>query len=318
MDASDPMSSPSDPGKGDEAAAVVVTATTPTPAPISEHSPAAPPPAAPSSSESITKPTSPALPPTTPAPPVQPPRCLGARGYDGGFYDVGSFFVFRHGPQPPQVVTQDEAPASAEGAAASGGDLVELFGAGPSSAPSRKTAAAAAAATAPSPLQFVLLDGLSLRGACSGKGELEGDGKETAARAFVVLQRQVRVVQRQQWNLLGRGRNGYIHFRMLFEWIFSFLYPLLSPSSTLFPPGEVYPSNLQHTACGYVPSAVPRNVCGCSMPALKSACAQSMASSSMCIRRAIDHSSVLVGCHRLDTFTFECIQRPEHHQQQRQ
>ncbi|CAM9433042.1 unnamed protein product [Scytosiphon promiscuus] len=180
MDASDSRPSPTETDKGNEAATVVVAAA-PTPAPISEHSPAALP-APPSSSENITKPTSPALPPS---PPPVPPRCLGARGYDGGFYDVGSFFVFRHGPQPQQV-SREESPASAEGAC--GGDLVELFGASPASNSSKATTT-----VVPSPLHFELLDGLWVRGAAarSKKGEVQGSGPEAAARAFVLLQRQV-------------------------------------------------------------------------------------------------------------------------------
>lgn len=217
MDGSESMSCSPEPGKGTEAEAVVVTATA-TPSPVSELSPAALP-ASSSSVEATAKPPSPALPPT---PTPVPPRCLGARGYDGGFYDVGSFFVFRHEPQQQQRAARDETPASAEEAC--GGDIVELFGAGPA-------VPGTAAAVVRSPLQFELLDGLAVRcaAAMGGKDEVNGSGPETAARAFVVLQRQVRLLCNRISLVWGSDTDRYLHARFRYTPVPSYT---LSPSFT--------------------------------------------------------------------------------------
>lgn len=104
------------------------------------------------------------------APPPPPPtsHCLGARGYDGGFHDVGSFFVFQ------------QEPAAKDGA----GDAdLELFGA----APIGKSSAPA------TPLQYDLQHGLRVEVAppLGGAPVAEGQGSEVAGRVFEVLQRQV-------------------------------------------------------------------------------------------------------------------------------
>lgn len=120
--------------------------------------------------------SSPALPPTP-----TPSHCLGARGYDGGFYDVGSFFVFRHESQQQQQRQRQTGQKDKE---------VD-DGAGPADG-----STAGEAPAPPSPLQYKLLDGLRVKGddpvgrrAC----ESEGKGDETAGRMFVVLERQVRL-----------------------------------------------------------------------------------------------------------------------------
>eukprot|EP00903_Cladosiphon_okamuranus_P012861 g12014.t1 len=103
-----------------------------------------------------------------PAPPTS--HCLGARGYDGGFHDIGSFHVFRHEALRQQQLAKD------------GGADLELFGA----APTGRSALA-------TPLQYELSDGLRVKVAppLGGAPAVEGKGSEVAGRAFEVLQRQV-------------------------------------------------------------------------------------------------------------------------------
>lgn len=108
-------------------------------------------------------------------PPAAPPtsHCLGARGYDGGFHDVGSFFVFRHEALQQQL-------AKAKG----GGADLEPF----SAAPTESSALA-------KPLQYELLDGVRVKVKVApplgGVPVVEGKGSEAAGRTFEVLQRQV-------------------------------------------------------------------------------------------------------------------------------
>lgn len=111
--------------------------------------------------------------PSSPTPPT-PPHCLGARGYDEGFCDAGSFFVYQHEPRQQQVVKDD------------GMDL-ELFGAAP---------AVTKQQAPPHLLQYKLIDGLRIKyaAAVGGENEVEGDGSEVAGRTFLLLQRQVGVI----------------------------------------------------------------------------------------------------------------------------
>eukprot|EP00752_Nemacystus_decipiens_P007799 g6965.t1 len=104
-----------------------------------------------------------------PPPATTTSQCLGARGYDGGFHDVGSFFVFRHEALRQQQLAKD------------GGADLELFGAAPTGS-----------STLATPLQYELLDGLRVKvSPVGGLSAMEGKGSEAAGRAFEVLQRQV-------------------------------------------------------------------------------------------------------------------------------
>lgn len=114
-------------------------------------------------------------------PPAPTSHCLGARGYDGGFHDVGSFFVFRHEALRQQQLAKD------------GGADLELFGAAPT---------AGSSTTPATPLQYELVDGLRVKVAPRPPlggvpAAVEGEGSAVAGRAFEVLQRQV--LMRIEW-----------------------------------------------------------------------------------------------------------------------
>lgn len=101
-----------------------------------------------------------------------PPHCLGARAYDGGYFDVGSFFVFHHKPadsQPEGKVT---------------GGVVD---ADRTSIPSPNDAFE----QEPSALGYVLLDGLTVKTRGSKEKKVEGSGSVGALSAFLELKRQV-------------------------------------------------------------------------------------------------------------------------------
>ena len=102
-----------------------------------------------------------------------PIHCLGARAYDGGYFDVGSFFVFRHKPSDVRR-----------------GDEVAGFPVGEDRAPI--SSADHSSEQAPSPLGYVLLDGLTVKTHGAEKKQVEGSGSGGALRAFLELQRQVR------------------------------------------------------------------------------------------------------------------------------
>ncbi|CAM9627463.1 unnamed protein product [Ectocarpus sp. 12 AP-2014] len=114
--------------------------------------------------------------PSSPTP--IPPHCLGARGYDEGFCDVGSFFVYQHEPRQQQQVVKDNGMMD-----------LELFGAAPppptEQAPTHL-------------LQYKLMDGLRIKysPAVGGENEVEGHGLEVAGRTFLLLQRQVDSMRR--------------------------------------------------------------------------------------------------------------------------
>ncbi|CAN0023129.1 unnamed protein product, partial [Ectocarpus sp. 8 AP-2014] len=109
--------------------------------------------------------------PSSPTP--TPPHCLGARGYDEEFCDVGSFFVYQHEPRQQQQVVKD-----------SGMMDLELLGAAPP--PTKQQAPTHL-------LQYKLIDGLRIKyaAAVGGENEVEGHGLEVAGRTFLLLQRQV-------------------------------------------------------------------------------------------------------------------------------
>lgn len=117
------------------------------------------------------------------APPPAPftSHCLGLRGYDGGFYDVGSFFVFRHELRRQQ-----------EQLAKDGGAFLEVLGA----APPIRTGKG-------SPLEYELVEGLRVKVAppTGGAPAVKGQGSEVAGRAFEVFQRQVGRPIMASWHL---------------------------------------------------------------------------------------------------------------------
>ncbi|CAM9243156.1 unnamed protein product [Ectocarpus sp. 4 AP-2014] len=114
--------------------------------------------------------------PSSPTP--TPPHCLGARGYDEGFCDVGSFFVYQHEPRQQQQVVNDNGMMD-----------LELFGAAPP--PTKQQAPTHL-------LQYKLTNGLRIKyaAAVGGENEVEGDGLEVAGRTFLLLQRQVDSMRR--------------------------------------------------------------------------------------------------------------------------
>lgn len=101
-----------------------------------------------------------------------PSHCLGARAYDGGYFDVGSFFVFHHKP----VDSQPEGKLS--------GGVVDADRA-PIPSPND------ASEQEPSALGYVLLDGLTIKTRRSKEKKVEGSGSAGALRAFLELKRQV-------------------------------------------------------------------------------------------------------------------------------
>lgn len=106
-----------------------------------------------------------------PQPAATMSHCLGARGYDGGFHDVGSFFVFRlEGLGQQQQLAKD------------GGADLEMFGAAPTGSSELAT-----------PLQYELVHGLRVKvsSPLGGAPAVEGQGSEVAGRVFQVVQRQV-------------------------------------------------------------------------------------------------------------------------------
>lgn len=159
-----------------------------TPAADSEAPPPPPSPEASSPSDSPTHRKS-AVVAAKPPPTPTTSHCLGARGYDGGFHDVGSFFVFRHEALGQQQLAKD------------GGADMELFGAAPTGRPP---------ALATTPLQYELLEGLRVKASSSSSPPLSGgggggvpvvegqEGSEVAGRAFEVLQRQVCMIARNE------------------------------------------------------------------------------------------------------------------------
>lgn len=107
-------------------------------------------------------------------PPQQ--ECFGVRAYDGGFFDVGSFFLFHN--EPPTA-----SPGSGRGASS---EEEDDHGEDDLTTPRR------AADQAASPLGYVLLDGLAVTWASGGREkEVDGQGSDGALRAFLELQRQV-------------------------------------------------------------------------------------------------------------------------------
>ena len=142
------------------------------PSAAAEVTPAADSEAPPTEAEEAPPRDSPTLKSVAAKPPPSPTtsHCLGARGYDGGFHDVGSFFVFRHEALRQQQLAKD------------GGADLELFGAAPTGSSMLAT-----------PLQYELVDGLRVKVAPSlgGVPAVEGKGLEVAGRAFDILQRQV-------------------------------------------------------------------------------------------------------------------------------
>ncbi|CAB1096781.1 unnamed protein product [Ectocarpus sp. CCAP 1310/34] len=113
--------------------------------------------------------------PSSPTP--TPPHCLGARGYDEGFCDVGSFFVYQHELRQQQQVVQGNGMMD-----------LELFGAAPPPTQQAPTHL----------LQYKLIDGLRIKyaAAVGGANEVEGNGLEVAGRTFLLLQRQVDSMRR--------------------------------------------------------------------------------------------------------------------------
>lgn len=107
-----------------------------------------------------------------------PPHCLGARGYDRGYFDVGSFFVFH---QEPPASGPNEAAADTPRGVDS-----ELL------APPPAGTESSLADSPPSPLGYEFLDGLKVKPSEHRGKAVEGEGSEEAVAAFVELQRQVR------------------------------------------------------------------------------------------------------------------------------
>lgn len=154
------------------------------------------------SSSRETPTTSPTPPPPQPPPPPPPPHCYGMRAYDGGYFDVGSFFVLH----PHEDASASDASGGGGGAPASAAAAASSQSTSESPAVkdgrsgdpplTRKREIAAAKKQQPSPLGFEFLYGLKIK---TSKGkltdkEMEGQGSEGAMRAFVELERQVGMV----------------------------------------------------------------------------------------------------------------------------
>lgn len=142
-------------------------------------------------SQETPTPSSPTPTPTTPTP---PPHCYGIRAYDGGYFDVGSFFVLH----PSEGCAAAAAAGGSTSAAASSSQSTseapgaqDERGAGPNNRPP-PFAQKQDAARHPSPLGFEFLDGLKVKSTRGLKDrEVEGEGSEGAMRAFAELERQV-------------------------------------------------------------------------------------------------------------------------------
>lgn len=111
-----------------------------------------------------------------------PPHCLGARGYDLGYFDVGSFFVFHK--EPPASGASEAAAGTSRG--------VDSQLLAPPPSPSPAGTESPSADSAPSPLGYDFLDGLKVKPSEHRGKAVEGEGSEEAMAAFVELQRQVR------------------------------------------------------------------------------------------------------------------------------
>lgn len=98
-------------------------------------------------------------------PPPEPPRCLGLRAYDGGYYDVGSFFVFH-----PEARELPSAEVDLEEAKKDGG--VDWSKA--------------------RPFGYQFLGGLRVENGRDGH-EATGGSSDEALQAFVQLERQVKI-----------------------------------------------------------------------------------------------------------------------------
>lgn len=163
---------------------------------VSDDSPKEPPPGSPESRDDASAPEDTKQPtatdttaavPTATVPTPPPRHCLGARGYDGGYFDVGSFFVFHQ--EPPALPGPNEEPAGSPRGVDSG-----LLAPPPPPSGTPSSPPPATADRQPSPLGYDFLDGLKVKPSEHQGKAVEGEGSEEAMSAFVELQRQVKAV----------------------------------------------------------------------------------------------------------------------------
>lgn len=114
-------------------------------------------------------------PPSTPPPPLpEPPRCWGVRAYDGGYYDVGLFYIFHPEAVSPEDDGEEKRSRMPKGKSQAG-DVDE---------DSRKPTSSVR------PFGYRFLEGLKVLDGRDGK-EATGGSSEAAVQAFVELERQV-------------------------------------------------------------------------------------------------------------------------------
>lgn len=130
-------------------------------------------PAVPANKESSSRTAPMNSPPSTPPPaPPEPPRCWGVRAYDGGYYDVGSFYIFHPEAASAKAGTETEGMSKGKKSTGDAGkepeEPVELS----------------------HPFGYRFLAGLKVVDGRNGK-EIAGGSSDAAVQTFVELERQV-------------------------------------------------------------------------------------------------------------------------------
>lgn len=130
--------------------------------------------------------------PTPTPPPVTssptPRRCMGARAYDGGFFDVGSFFVFHHTLPDANILSTDAKSKRSSGKDVPGDDPVKE----PAREFSKEDHEESSSRSPASLLGYKFAEGLRVHTtAVKGGKNAQGEESEGAIQAYLELRRQV-------------------------------------------------------------------------------------------------------------------------------